>query len=153
MLFWKKKATETPQKSKGFSLRAQRLKKINLAWNFRSRLKISRSWIQISPEEKGFSGWLAWSFQSRLKISRSWIFSIFGPLGNALRAFPGIPLESKYGWDPPNPIIQDIWSLQSISRVGSPQHGGGRLSFRKWFRRRPLRAAHGIPSSTEGISE
>ena len=34
-----------------------------------------------------------------------------------------------------------------------PQYGWGRLFFRKWFRRGPLRAAHGIPSSTEGISD
>ena len=34
-----------------------------------------------------------------------------------------------------------------------PQYGCGRLFFQKWFRRVPLRAGHGIPSSTEGISE
>ena len=28
-----------------------------------------------------------------------------------------------------------------------PQYGWGRLFFHKWFRRGPLRAAHGIPSS------
>ena len=53
----------------------------------------------------------------------------------------------------PNPIIQGIWSFQSISRILSPQYGWGRLFFQKWFRRGPLRAGHGIPSSTEGISD
>ena len=59
----------------------------------------------------------------------------------------------EYGWDAPNPIIQGIWRLQSISRILSPQYGWRRLFFQKWFRRGPLRAAHGIPSSTGGISE
>ena len=39
--------------------------------------------------------------------------------GNALRAFPGIPVE-EYGWDPPSPIIQGIGGFQSISRILSP---------------------------------
>ena len=34
-----------------------------------------------------------------------------------------------------------------------PQYGWGRLFFQNWFRRGSLRAAHGIPSSTGGISE
>ena len=34
-----------------------------------------------------------------------------------------------------------------------PQYGWGRLFFQKWFQRGPLRAGHGIPSSTGGISE
>ena len=34
-----------------------------------------------------------------------------------------------------------------------PQYGWGRLFFQKWFRRGPLRAGHGIPSSTGGISD
>ena len=34
-----------------------------------------------------------------------------------------------------------------------PQYGWGRLFFQNWFRRGPLRAGHGIPSSTGGISE
>ena len=58
----------------------------------------------------------------------------------------------EYGWDPPNTIIQGIWRLQSISRILSPQYGWGRFFFQKWFRRGPLRAGHGIPSSTGGIS-
>ena len=67
--------------------RAQKLKKINLAWNFQSRLKCSISLenfnpdLQNSQQRKGFGGWFAWNFQSRLKISRSWIFSILGLLG------------------------------------------------------------------------
>ena len=34
-----------------------------------------------------------------------------------------------------------------------PSTAGGRLFFQNWFQRRPLRAGHGIPSSTGGISE
>ena len=34
-----------------------------------------------------------------------------------------------------------------------PQYGWGRLFFQNRFRRGPLRAGHGIPSSTGGISE
>ena len=34
-----------------------------------------------------------------------------------------------------------------------PQYGWGRLFFQKWFRKGPLRAGHGIPSSTGGISD
>ena len=34
-----------------------------------------------------------------------------------------------------------------------PQYGWGRLFFQKWLRRGPLRAGHGIYSSTEGISD
>ena len=34
-----------------------------------------------------------------------------------------------------------------------PQYGWGRLFFQKRFRRGPLRAGHGIPGSTEGISD
>ena len=34
-----------------------------------------------------------------------------------------------------------------------PQYGWGRLFFRKCFRSGPLRAGHGIPSSTDGMSE
>ena len=34
-----------------------------------------------------------------------------------------------------------------------PQYGWGRLFSQNWFRRGPLRAGHGIPSSTGGISD
>ena len=33
----------------------------------------------------------------------------------------------------------------------SPQYGWGRLFFQKWFRGGPLRAGHGISSSTEDV--
>ena len=59
----------------------------------------------------------------------------------------------KYGWDPPNPILQGIWGFRSISRILSPQSCWGRCFFQKWYRRGPLRAGYGIPSSTEGISD
>ena len=73
--------------------------------------------------------------------------------GNALRAFPGISLESTAGM-PQNPIIQGIRGFQSVSIIVSPPVRAGDASFSgNWFRRGPLRAGHGIPSSTEGISE
>ena len=68
------------------ALRAQRLKKINLAWNFQSHLKISISLnifnpdLQNSPQKQGFCGWRAWNFQSRLKFFKILNFSVFGPL-------------------------------------------------------------------------
>ena len=34
-----------------------------------------------------------------------------------------------------------------------PQYGWGRLFFQNWFQRGPLRAGHGIPSSTGGIPD
>ena len=57
----------------------------------------------------------------------------------------------EYGWDPPNPIIQGIWSLHNIPEFSPPRYSWGRLFFQKWFRRGPLRAGHGILNSTEGI--
>ena len=57
------------------TLRAQRLKKFNLAWifnvawNFQSRSKISILTFRIPHKYSGFAGRLAWIFQSRLKIS------------------------------------------------------------------------------------
>ena len=59
----------------------------------------------------------------------------------------------EYGWDAPNPTIQGIWGSQSVSRILSPPVRLGTPLFQKWFRRGPLRAGHGIPSSTGGISE
>ena len=44
-------------------------------------------------------------------------------------------------------------AFRAFPGFSSPQHGSGRLFFRKWFRRGSLRAGHGISSSTEGISE
>ena len=49
----------------------------------------------------------------------------------------------KYGWEPPNPLIQGIETSRD------PQHGWGCFFFRKCFRRGPLRAGPGLPSSTE----
>ena len=64
------------------TLRAQRLKKINLDWSFQSRLNFQFQTFRIPHKKWGFG---------RLKISisienfnpggRSWIFSILGPLG------------------------------------------------------------------------
>ena len=44
-------------------------------------------------------------------------------------------------------------AFQELSPGSPPQYGWGRLFFQKWFRRGALRAGHGIPSSTEGISD
>ena len=77
------------------SLRAQRLKKINLDWNFQSRLKISILLEMFNPGPSEFPTKIGVWWVARLKISisienfnpggRSWIFSIFGPLGFLIR--------------------------------------------------------------------
>ena len=72
--------------------------------------------------------------------------------GNALRAFPGIPLESTAGM-PQTLYFKAFEASRAFPELSPPQYGWGRLFFQKWFWRGPLRAAHGIPSSTEGISE
>ena len=75
------------------TLRAQRLKKINLDWKFQSRLKISISIEKINPGAPEFPTKKRVCWGARLKFSisienfnpggRSWIFSIFGPLGES----------------------------------------------------------------------
>ena len=70
--------------------------------------------------------------------------------GNALRAFPGIPLESTAGI--PQALqfkpLEGSRAFETISRIRSlpPQYGWGRLFFQKWFWRGPLGAGHGIPA-------
>ena len=59
----------------------------------------------------------------------------------------------EYGWDALSPVIQGICGFQSISRILSPPVRLGVPLFQQWFRRGPLRAGPGIPSSTEGISD
>ena len=87
-----------PVKSK--TLRAQRLKKINLDWNFQSRLKISISLEIFNPGPSEFpTKKIGFWCVARLKISvpienfnpggRSWIFSVFGPLGKGTRGMDG----------------------------------------------------------------
>ena len=58
----------------------------------------------------------------------------------------------KYGWEAPSPTIQSK-GVQSVSRILSPQYVRGRTAVQKWFRRGPLRAYPGTPSSTGGMSE
>ena len=72
--------------------------------------------------------------------------------GNALRAFPGIPVESTAGM-PQTLQFKAFEASRAFPELSPPQYGWGRLFFQKWFRRGPLRAGHGIPSSTGGISE
>ena len=62
--------------------------------------------------------------------------------------------ELEYGWDPPKPYNSRHLRLpEHFQNSLPPQYGWGRLFFQKWFRRGPLRAGRGIPSSTGGISE
>ena len=42
---------------------------------------------------------------------------------------------------------------RAFPEFSPPQYGWGRLFFQNWFWRGPLRAGHGIPGSTGGISE
>ena len=72
--------------------------------------------------------------------------------GNALRAFPGIPVESTAGM-PQTLQCKAFEASRAFPEFSPPQYGWGRLFFQKWFRRGSLRAGHGVPSSTGGISE
>ena len=72
--------------------------------------------------------------------------------GNALRAFPGIPLTSTAGI-PQTLQLKAFEASRAFPEFSPPQYGWGRFFFQKWFRRGPLRAGHGIPSSTGGISD
>ena len=60
----------------------------------------------------------------------------------------------------PETLSERFLELPSRVRLGRPKPYNsrhlrlpGRFFFQKWFRRGPLRAGHGIPGSTEGISE
>ena len=63
----------------------------------------------------------------------------------------------EYGWDPPpKPKNFKAFDASRASpALSPPQYGWGCFFFQKWFQRGPLRvrAAHGIPSRIEGISE
>ena len=72
--------------------------------------------------------------------------------GNALRAFPGISLESTAG-RPQALQFKAFEASRAFPEFSPPQYGWGRLFFQNWFRRGPFRAGHGIPSSTGGISD
>ena len=67
--------------------------------------------------------------------------------GNALRVFPGIPVESTAGL-PQTLQLKVFEASRAFSEFSPPQYGWGRFFFQKWFRRGPLRAGHGLPSST-----
>ena len=41
----------------------------------------------------------------------------------------------------------------AFPELSPPQYDWGRFFFQGWSRRGPLRAGHGIPSSTDGISD
>ena len=60
----------------------------------------------------------------------------------------------EYGWDAPKTYNSRHLRLpERFQNFLPPQYGWGRLFFENWFRRGPLRAGHGIPSSTGGISD
>ena len=61
----------------------------------------------------------------------------------------------EYGWDAPNPIIKGIWRLpEHESRILSPPVRLGTPLFSEVVPERASQSCcHGIPSSTEGISE
>ena len=59
----------------------------------------------------------------------------------------------EYGWDPPSPIIQAIWSLQSISRILSPSVLGTPLVSDAVPKRASQSWSGNISSNTEGISD
>ena len=69
-----------------------------------------------------------------------------------LRAFPGLPLEST-AENPQIPSFKAFGASRAFPEVFPFQYGWECLVLQKWFQRGPLRADHGIPSNTEGISE
>ena len=91
-----------------------------------------------TPSTVGLSGRNSRKFPERAR-KRSQSFSL---------EFP-----REYGWDPPNATPQGIGNLQSTSRIVSLSVRLGMPLLQTWFRRGPLRAAHGIPSSAEGNSD
>ena len=75
--------------------------------------------------------------------------------GNALRAFPGIPLESTAGI-PQALKFKAFEGSKACSEFSPPQYSWGRLFFRSGSREglsEPVMDSHGIPSSIGGISE
>ena len=71
---------------------------------------------------------------------------------NALRVFLEFPSRVRLGCPKP-PNLRHSKPPEHFQHSLPLQYGSGRFFFRKWFRRGPLRAGHGIPSSTEGISD
>ena len=53
----------------------------------------------------------------------------------------------------PKPNSRHLRLPERFPEFSPPQYGWERLFFQNWFRRGPPRAGHGIPSSTEGISD
>ena len=72
--------------------------------------------------------------------------------GNALRAFPGIPLESTAGM-PQTLQFKAFEGSRAFPEFSPPPVRLETFFLQKWFRRGPLRAGHGIPSSAGGISD
>ena len=60
----------------------------------------------------------------------------------------------EYGWDPPSPIIQGTWGVQNFQN-SLPLSTAGDASFFRCSGESlsELVTSHGIPSSTEGISD
>ena len=58
----------------------------------------------------------------------------------------------EYSWEPPSRQFKTLEASRAFPELSPPLYGWGCLFFEKWFRRAPLRAGHGIPTSTEGIS-
>ena len=90
---------ESGHLSSGETLRAQRLKKFNLAckvqfhsWIFQSRLKMSILTFRVPPTKMGFAGWPAWNFNLAWEF-RSWMailnFSILGKRESSRGLRPG----------------------------------------------------------------
>ena len=70
--------------------------------------------------------------------------------------------SQSVSWNSPSRVRLGCPKPYNSRQLGLPEHfqnslppkyGWGRLFFQKWFQRGPLRAGHGIPGSTGGISE
>ena len=109
----------------GLSPNSVRAKKLNWlgVWNRTLRNRIrpvsdkstsSRPVIDHSPST---AGTFPWKFRKNSGKTPATLWELF------------LKSPREYGWDPPSPIIQRIWRLQSISRIISPPSTAGDASF------------------------
>ena len=116
------------------SPKGPKIEKINLDWNFQSRLKKSISIEIFNPGPSEFPTKIRVWWVARLKIlisienfnpgGRSWFFSIFGPLREDLR-------DPDVGYPDPGPVMSRTRTLckapcSESGRGGWKTQGGGK---------------------------
>ena len=113
---------------------------------------------------EGFGGMSAGMSGRKLPLWAEFSFLINGPFPTFRKKFQKnsgktpetlseffLEFPSRVRLGSPKPYTSRHLRLPEFffSRILSPQYGWGLLFFQKWFRRGPLRAGNGIPSSTE----